>query len=250
MHMDLFNNKQQKNLAFTLSEVLITLGIIGVIAAITIPALLKNTQNMEFRNAFKKVYSEISAAFKSAQTDNGMDLYYTLTIGSCPNFVLETIVPYLSVQKFCSDGTTSAGNCWHSDLNWSNNNGEKLSMSDVNFGGNQSIFGKSLILNNGAMVLMWNPACGGGGAAYGGYSLALMLIDVNGEKGPNVVGRDIQNISIASNIDPAISKSHFTIIPGYTYMPNSLGCTTTDNASIKLRYGFNCAKSIISEINY
>ena len=39
---------------FTLAEVLITLGIIGVVAAMTLPALVNKTQNQELVTAFKK----------------------------------------------------------------------------------------------------------------------------------------------------------------------------------------------------
>ncbi len=43
---------------FTLAEVLITLGIIGVIAAMTVPTLIENTRNKEFQVRLKKAYSE------------------------------------------------------------------------------------------------------------------------------------------------------------------------------------------------
>ena len=39
---------------FTLAEVLVTLMIIGVIAAMTIPSLMQNTQQQEFKAAYKK----------------------------------------------------------------------------------------------------------------------------------------------------------------------------------------------------
>ena len=40
--------------AFTLAEVLITLGIIGVVAAMTMPTLLNSTQGAQYRTAYKK----------------------------------------------------------------------------------------------------------------------------------------------------------------------------------------------------
>lgn len=51
----------QKN-AFTLAEVLITLGIIGVVAAMTMPTLLNSTQGIQYKTAFKKSLSVISQA--------------------------------------------------------------------------------------------------------------------------------------------------------------------------------------------
>ena len=47
---------------FTLAEVLITLGIIGVVAAMTIPTLMSNTGKAEFKTAFKKVISTVNQA--------------------------------------------------------------------------------------------------------------------------------------------------------------------------------------------
>ena len=46
--------------AFTLAEVLITLGIIGVVAAMTLPTLINNAQNKQLEVAFKKSYSALS----------------------------------------------------------------------------------------------------------------------------------------------------------------------------------------------
>ncbi|MBR6098933.1 type II secretion system protein [bacterium] len=53
--------KGSKN-AFTLAEVLITLGIIGVVAAMTMPTLLNSTQGAQYRAAYKKGLSVLSQA--------------------------------------------------------------------------------------------------------------------------------------------------------------------------------------------
>ena len=53
-----FQNKQEQ--AFTLAEVLITLGIIGVVAALTLPSLINRTKNRELHTAFLKTYSELN----------------------------------------------------------------------------------------------------------------------------------------------------------------------------------------------
>jgi prepilin-type N-terminal cleavage/methylation domain-containing protein len=55
--------------AFTLAEVLITLGIIGVIAAITIPSLVANYQKKVFVNRLKQTYSMLPQGFKSYMAD-------------------------------------------------------------------------------------------------------------------------------------------------------------------------------------
>lgn len=60
--------------AFTLAEVLITLGIIGVVAAISIPVLMKNTQNAELKTAFKKSYANLMQAYNSVTYDKAAHL--------------------------------------------------------------------------------------------------------------------------------------------------------------------------------
>lgn len=55
---------------FTLAEVLITLGIIGVVAAITIPNLINNYKAKQLRTQFLKSYSVLSQAFKLMQADD------------------------------------------------------------------------------------------------------------------------------------------------------------------------------------
>ena len=55
--------------AFTLAEVLITLGIIGVVAAITIPALMSQYKDMVAKQQFKRAYSVIQQAFQAVYAD-------------------------------------------------------------------------------------------------------------------------------------------------------------------------------------
>ena len=66
-----FNNKKVKYYAFTLAEVLITLGVIGVVAALTLPAVIANHKRLESVSRLKKAYTTISQALTRAQVDNG-----------------------------------------------------------------------------------------------------------------------------------------------------------------------------------
>ncbi|HIS83715.1 TPA: type II secretion system protein [Candidatus Scatenecus faecavium] len=51
---------------FTLAETLITLGIIGIVAAITLPQLIGAWKDKQFKTAYKKAYSDINQAFQEA----------------------------------------------------------------------------------------------------------------------------------------------------------------------------------------
>ena len=58
---------------FTLAEVLITLGIIGVVAAMTIPTLIQNTNSVKFASQFKKSISTLSQAALMSQAQYDVD---------------------------------------------------------------------------------------------------------------------------------------------------------------------------------
>lgn len=65
--------KTVKHTGFTLAEVLITLGIIGVVAAMTIPTLIANTRSQQYRSSYKKAMSTLSQASRMAQARYGFD---------------------------------------------------------------------------------------------------------------------------------------------------------------------------------
>ncbi len=59
---------------FTLAEVLITLGIIGVVAAMTMPTLINSTQGAQYKTAFKKSLTVLSQAVVMNIALNDYDL--------------------------------------------------------------------------------------------------------------------------------------------------------------------------------
>ena len=63
-----------KKAAFTLAEVLITLGIIGVVAAMTIPTLNNHLRGKKLESQFKKTYSELNQAARTFYADTDMPL--------------------------------------------------------------------------------------------------------------------------------------------------------------------------------
>ncbi|MBR6098435.1 type II secretion system protein [bacterium] len=68
-----------KKSAFTLAEVLITLGIIGVVAALTMPTLINNARQKELEANFKKKSAELQNALQMVQHDYGVTIYGNIT---------------------------------------------------------------------------------------------------------------------------------------------------------------------------
>ena len=89
VHIDASNNGCRA--AFTLAEVLITLGVIGVVAALTIPSLIAKHQKKVYVTQFKKAYNTVTNAFKLMQAESGSDnlidndFITALTVGSSSN---------------------------------------------------------------------------------------------------------------------------------------------------------------------
>ncbi len=65
------NYHDNRKSAFTLAEVLITLGIIGVVAALTLPTVIGNYQKQATVSKLKKVYTTLNQAMKRSEADNG-----------------------------------------------------------------------------------------------------------------------------------------------------------------------------------
>ena len=64
-----------KKRGFTLAEVLITLAIIGVVAAISIPSVISNTQQQEFKTGLRKAVSVLNSAITMNMAIEGESPY-------------------------------------------------------------------------------------------------------------------------------------------------------------------------------
>ena len=83
---------------FTLAEVLITLAIIGVVAALTIPSVIVKTQQQEFRTAAKKAHSVLSQAVQLTEVKDG----YTF---QDRGFFVQALINNMNVVKVEKDFT-------------------------------------------------------------------------------------------------------------------------------------------------
>ena len=94
-HVAHWNNSRK--IAFTLAEVLITLGIIGVVAALTIPTLMANHRRKVTATRLKQSYNILYNAIKASEAENGSWLYWDAPEkgGNTKEFAEKYILPYL-----------------------------------------------------------------------------------------------------------------------------------------------------------
>src|SRR5574344_2334315 len=85
-----------KIFGFTLAEVLIVLGIIGIVASLTIPQLISNYQKAATVSQLKKTYSMLNQALKASIADNG-DVSEWDYVGNSDVIGAKYILPYLKV---------------------------------------------------------------------------------------------------------------------------------------------------------
>ena len=151
---------------FTLSEVLIALGVIGVIAALTLTNLVKNYQKQRMVSQVKSAYNLFANAIQMSVYENGNISNWDFSL-NYTDFTKRYLLPYLNSPKPIDsyDVTTL-----HSDANnfavvWRSNAQQKY------------------ILPNGVVFSDIVTH------AYTG--LNVIFVDINGPKKPNKLGRDV-----------------------------------------------------------
>lgn len=155
---------------------LVTLGIIGVVSAMTVPTLMQNYQRKSYVTQLHKVYNEFVQAMLLFQSDkNALNLKEAgfLSQGAMDSFVKT----YFKSVKECNNTTS----CFASE--YKNISGRVISSYNGNI--------KSYLLPSGvAMRLLYYPR---------NSIIASAMIDINGQKGPNIVCRDLFFLYIYSN---------------------------------------------------
>ena len=219
--------------AFTLAEVLITLGIIGVVAAMTMPSLVQNYKNKQTVAQLKKIYSVLSQATVMAESENGPISDWNMVDGSCEsmNEIVSFYTPYLKTLKDCKQ---SKG-CWATTT--IKGLGGTTSRLDE-FSGSFDCAKHSIALTDGTYIVF---------DIYGSLSTFGIendfpnnnnttmgfFVDLNGAKNPNVVGRDIFTFALTKH----------GIVPAGIHN-NSAHCTRELN---DWNSGIDCAAKVLKE---
>lgn len=180
----------KKRNAFTLAEVLITLGIIGIVAAMTLPALVQKFEKTILKNQIKKTYSMLSQLQQKLLFEWGDALLISENKGyeQFNNAMIEN----LKIIKKC-DKNALAKNCIprYRGLNVA---GCPAFTEDAVYN-RQTVY----ILVDGQILI-----------PYHNDWRSLWLIDVNGRKGPNKPGYDLFQVTLDDTVNGKPGKLSFT----------------------------------------
>ena len=180
--INLFSYSLHKKAAFTLAEVLITLGIIGVVAAMTMPALISNYKYMVLENQLKAAYSDLNKAAKLFQMHNDMSMSEYAAINNSKNALKEFSKEFTSILKTSDliysstdeDGNTVGARPWHWKSISGSSAGGTVSACDVS----------GFFWDTQGRVISFDDA------PILGENGPKVCIDINGEKAPNRYGAD------------------------------------------------------------
>ena len=210
------------NKGFTLAEVLITLGVIGVVAAMTLPSVINKYKEQETVNKVKKFYSTMSQAYMLSVKDNGYPNEWDVGNGqnaTTANKIATYLKPYLKIIKDC--GTNSGCLGYKENITFLNGKKHSLNYDTANYY-------YKIILSDGSYI-WWRGDTKWCDTSAGGISNTCVAVwtDVNGDKQPNTVGKDIFSIAIT----PA------KVVP------------TNDNDCKKTDIGWGCLNYILKNGN-
>lgn len=224
--------KDVQHYAFTLAEVLITLGIIGVVAALTMPSLIADKRAKELETALKKNASVIQQAILMITYEDGIEpSLLNLQSGELKG----KIKPHLNVLKDCGRGTTDLAACvtntsYVPDAKNTYKNYTKSGNITYNF-----LDDGQLLLTDGTLLLIEN--------SNPDFKQVFITVDVNGYlKPPNAWGHDLFTFDLTET-----GKLLPMGAEGTKFSNDAQYCSRTSNNSLN---GIGCTYKALSEPDY
>ena len=228
--------------AFTMAEILLSLTIIGVVAAITLPSLTGNINERTWNTQRKALYSRMSQAvslmpavngygvYKNEETDDAGNVTQTAEDTAAETFLSSGLSKVLKINNICdaehiadcgisSTYTNLAGSAksWSSAPKLSELNSMFTSTYTADDGTNytnpQSLIDTKAAAfetaNGESILTFYNPYCTsdqeGNTWHYSQPKMcANFIYDLNGTKGPNAVGKDIGFMTVMYPVDPTV----------------------------------------------
>ena len=247
------------NKAFTMAEILLSLTIIGVVAAITLPSLTGNINERTWNTQRKALYARFSQAIALMPALNGYGVLKEESSAGASDaedtaaetFVTSGLSSVLKINNICDNEhledcgivskiTTLAG----SQIDFPDTMGNLNSLMV----GAQSTATESISIldtkaaafetqNGESIAVYYNPNCvgdlqnltWGGGTGYFGQTrvCANFIYDLNGNKGPNTVGKDIGFMTLMYPSDPKITAP----VPAPSALSGTYAMTGDNNAT-------------------
>ena len=183
--------------AFTLAEVLITLAVIGIVAAMTLPGLIQNHNEKAWSTAKDLWEKKLTETVRRMNTDGVMTGH-----DSTEDF-MNSFKQYMKVIKTCDN--TDINKCYSPKVVTTGSNEEPLEVETDSLTSASSMGlsdwqtntnTMSFVVADGTTVIMaYQPECPYADPIEDqGSQVSCMayMVDVNGKKGPNRVGKDIQ----------------------------------------------------------
>ncbi len=178
--------------AFTLAEVLITLGVIGIVAALTLPSLIAKQHERSYITALKKAYSTLSQAYQFVVTEYGNPEEWSIESftsqdgeysGGSADLVMNNFAKYMKYTKLC---TASDKNCLKlPPQRYLNNKADAYNFRNGMF--------SSIVLSDGAIIHFYASNNNCNTILNANENLKLcgnFYVDVNGFRKPNKRGVD------------------------------------------------------------
>ena len=219
--------KPPYRVAFTLTELLMALTIVGVLAVLTVPILMNNFQNRLFATQIKNFSAEIEQfAQDQLITHRTRDLFDT-DFGEPSKLLTDG---HFSIVKICT-AENSLKDCWKTAATGKNKVKYKYLYNAVAGVGS----GLTVILKNGLMFRYQINTIGG-------KKYARILVDVNGTDKPNICGRDVFGFYMDS-------KGHIVGIPigePYEYSVLLKSCKTSANMVSNYNGAYYCYSALVN----
>ena len=212
-----------KKAAFTLAEVLITLAIIGIVAALTIPTLVQNFQSRAWDTASEVFQRKLEESLKV------MNVQGTLAGYTTTEAFVDELSKHIKITRICDNDDITT--CFADKVTWGTEN-EEVEMADVkrasHFG--QDSWGTNTVgvqFANGVNgVIAYNPTETCKQDPYSnqitGTSCLAILYDVDGFKNPNTQNKDLRSINVSSLGGSSCSFEVGGICFGTLFKPTAL----------------------------
>lgn len=201
----------KKKKAFTMAELLITISILGVVAAITIPAMYKDILKSNLEVGARESYALLNNVLKKInvdyQCDNDLKCTTVFSTGKKSQDLAYELKKYIKVVNDC--GITTNQNCWPDNTNDNfDGTGANNNMNTSNYyykfiSTNNVAYAVHSYTEDGSIDCSSSASTGALGAnSFMTQVCGVVIVDVNGYKKPNTKGKDTFTFYITNGKGP------------------------------------------------